>query len=77
MVKSLLTTLTSLFPGASGIKYRNSDSGAMRGLRLIDGRIQPPEDGWTQVPLYYCCFPKGIYNFFFRKFAIKIFFFEN
>ncbi|XP_046917493.1 TAR DNA-binding protein-43 homolog isoform X2 [Dermatophagoides farinae] len=54
----LLTTLTSLFPGASGIKYRNSDSGAMRGLRLIDGRIQPPEDGWTQVPLYYCCFPK-------------------
>nr|XP_027201214.1 TAR DNA-binding protein 43-like [Dermatophagoides pteronyssinus] len=54
----LLTTLTSLFPGASGIKYRNAESGTMRGLRLIDGKIQPPEEGWTQVPLYYCCFPK-------------------
>lgn len=54
----LLTTLTSLFPGASGLKYRSSESGAFRGLRLIDGKIQPPEEGWTEIGTFFCCFPK-------------------
>ncbi|KAI7697451.1 TAR DNA-binding protein 43 [Sarcoptes scabiei] len=54
----LLTTLTSLFPGASGLKYRTVDGNTMRGLRNVDGRLQPPEEGWATIPLYYCCFPK-------------------
>ncbi|KAI7697452.1 hypothetical protein SSS_01823 [Sarcoptes scabiei] len=55
---NLLTTLTSLFPGASGLKYRTVDGNTMRGLRNVDGRLQPPEEGWATIPLYYCCFPK-------------------
>lgn len=55
----LLTTLTSVFPGACGLKYRNADSGTMRGLRLTDGKLQAPDEGWSVVEQYYCCFPKA------------------
>ena len=41
----LLTTVTSQFPGASGLKYRNPESNAMRGLRLSDGKFLAPEKG--------------------------------
>ncbi|XP_054159788.1 TAR DNA-binding protein 43-like [Oppia nitens] len=54
----LLSTLTSIFPGASGLKYRNSETGTFRGVRLTDGRLQPPEQGWRANSLYYCAFPK-------------------
>ncbi|CAG2114557.1 unnamed protein product [Medioppia subpectinata] len=54
----LLSTLTSLFPGASGLKYRNSETGTIRGIRLIDGRLQPPDQGWRSNAVYYCAFPK-------------------
>ncbi|CAG2176166.1 unnamed protein product [Oppiella nova] len=54
----LLSTLTSLFPGASGLKYRNADTGTIRGIRLIDGRLQPPDQGWRSNAVYYCAFPK-------------------
>lgn len=30
----LLSTLTSQFPGASGLKYKNPSSGCFRGLKL-------------------------------------------
>lgn len=60
---SLLTTLASLFPLASGLKYRNAESGTMRGLRLIEGKLQAPDDGWPSNSVYYCCFPKGIHGF--------------
>ncbi len=59
----LLTTLTSVFPGACGLKYRNADSGTMRGLRLTDGKLQAPDEGWSVVEQYYCCFPKGLFCF--------------
>ncbi|RWS30525.1 TAR DNA-binding protein 43-like isoform X3, partial [Leptotrombidium deliense] len=27
--------------------------------RLVDGKLQPPEHGWSQYSVYYCVFPKG------------------
>lgn len=56
----LLTTLSSQFPGASGLKYRNADTGTMRAVRLVDGRFQAPDgETWTGVDVFYCVFPKG------------------
>jgi len=46
----LLTTLTAQFPGACGIKFRNPETRAWRGLRLADGRFFPPADtGWGNL----------------------------
>jgi len=43
----LLTTLCAQFPGACGLKFRNPETRAWRGLRLADGRFFPPADtGW-------------------------------
>lgn len=53
----LLTTLSAQFPATCGLKYRNPDSGTMRGVRLLDGRFHPPDNGWGNV-VYYCVFPK-------------------
>lgn len=33
----------------------------MRGLRLIDGKLQAPDEGWPSISVYYCSFPKGAY----------------
>ena len=41
----LLSTVEAQFSGATGLKYRAS-SGAFRGLRVSDGGIIPPEEGW-------------------------------
>ena len=54
----LLSTLTAQFPGASGLKYRNPDTGTLRGLRVFDGRIQAPDGHWGET-LYIAVFPKG------------------
>lgn len=55
----LLSTLSAQFPGSSGLKFRNPDTKAIRGVRLNEGRLHPPhDDGWgTQI--YNCVFPKG------------------
>lgn len=55
----LLSTLQAQFPGTSGLKYRNSVSNAVRGIRLVDGHLHPPqgEDGWGNQ-VYFCVFPK-------------------
>lgn len=55
----LLSTLQAQFPGTSGLKYRNSVSNAIRGIRLTEGRLHPPqgEDGWGNQ-IYFCVFPK-------------------
>lgn len=55
----LLTTLAAQFPGTCGLKYRNPESRTMRGVRLVDGRLHPPENGWGKA-VYFCVFPKGI-----------------
>ncbi len=56
----LLSTLAAQFPGTSGLKFRNPDSGGMRGVRLVDGRFHPPDpdSGWGNN-VYHCVFPKG------------------
>ena len=56
----LLTTLTSQFPGASGLKYRNDETNTMRAVALADSKFSPPERGWTQSGVFYCVFPKGM-----------------
>ncbi|XP_022904976.1 TAR DNA-binding protein 43-like isoform X1 [Onthophagus taurus] len=54
----LLSTLSAQFPGSCGLKYRNPDSRAMRGVRLSEGRLHPPpEIGWGSQ-IFYCVFPK-------------------
>ncbi|XP_033220126.1 TAR DNA-binding protein 43 isoform X1 [Belonocnema kinseyi] len=53
----LLTTLSAQFPGTCGLKYRNPESRTMRGVRLVDGRLHPPENGWGKA-VYFCVFPK-------------------
>ncbi|XP_021956227.1 TAR DNA-binding protein 43 isoform X2 [Folsomia candida] len=53
----LLSTLSAQFPSTSGLKFRNPESGGIRGVRLVDGRFHPPENGWGNLVLY-CVFPK-------------------
>ena len=61
----LLSTLSAQFPGACGLKYRNPDTGAMRGIRLADGRLYPPDTEWSNR-IYVAVFPKC-------KFLCKLF----
>lgn len=53
----LLSTLAAQFPGTCGLKYRNPESKGIRGVRLVEGRLHPPDEGWGQN-VYYCVFPK-------------------
>ncbi|KAH9512373.1 hypothetical protein Btru_039347 [Bulinus truncatus] len=57
----LLTTLSAQFPGACGLKYRNPESGAFRGIRLADGVLHPPDGLWGNYQ-YLAVFPKGKEN---------------
>ncbi|KAK8753834.1 hypothetical protein OTU49_017096 [Cherax quadricarinatus] len=52
----LLSTLVAQFPGACGLKYRHAESRGMRGVRLVDGRLHAPDEGWNYV--FVCVFPK-------------------
>ena len=55
----LLTTLTAQFPGACGLKFRNPDTRAWRGVRLSEGRLYPPStEGWGSH-VYVSVLPKG------------------
>lgn len=55
----LLSTLQAQFPGACGLKYRNPESRAIRGVRSNEGRFYPPssDSGWGSQ-IYFCVFPK-------------------
>ena len=53
----LLSTLVAQFPGSCGLKYRHPDTRAFRGVRLAEGRLHPPDEGWNYV--FVCVFPKG------------------
>lgn len=57
----LISTLQAQFPGSCGLKYRNMDSKAVRGVRSNEGRLFPPnvDSGWGEY-VYFCVFPKGI-----------------
>ena len=62
----LLSTLAAQFPGACGLKYRNPETGGMRGIRLAEGRLHPP-DTLCGTHLYVTVFPKGKSLFFIHK----------
>lgn len=53
----MLTTVSAQFPGCCGLKYRHPDSKNIRGIRLSDGRLYAPPEGWGTY-LYICSFPK-------------------
>ena len=57
----LLTTLTGQFPGACGLKYRNPESLAWRGVRLSDARLYCPHElaGAWGVQVYVTVMPKA------------------
>ena len=43
--KLMLTTITAQFADAIGLRFK-SESGAWRGMRFIDGALEPPIEGW-------------------------------
>lgn len=53
----MLTTVSAQFPGCCGLKYRHPETTTIRGIRLRDGRLFPPPEGWGNL-LYICSFPK-------------------
>lgn len=54
----LLSTLAAQYPGACGLKYRNPETGSFRGIRLLDGRLFPPDGDWCNH-IYIVVYPKG------------------
>lgn len=55
----LLTSLTSLFPDATGLKFRHPETNTLRGVKLVDGKFVEPIDGWSSVKNYICVFNRG------------------
>lgn len=55
----LLTSLTSLFPDATGLKYKHPETNTFRGVKLVDGRFAEPLNGWSSVQSYICVFNRG------------------
>ncbi|XP_070560538.1 TAR DNA-binding protein 43-like isoform X2 [Ptychodera flava] len=53
----LMSTILSQFPGSCGLRYRNPESGGMRGLRVVEGVIHPPDGMWSDT-VYLAVFPK-------------------
>lgn len=51
-------TLSAQFPGACGLKYRSSDTGLLRGLRVANGKIIPPDEAWLDA-VYIVVFQKA------------------
>lgn len=49
----LLSTLEAQYPGAIGLKYRVNNR--LRIVRLTEGKLFPPEDGWLER-IYMCNF---------------------
>jgi len=56
----LLESLTAHFPGTTTLKYKNPDNLAFRGIKCIDGVLNPPSKdlGWGLAKLYYCVNPE-------------------
>ncbi|XP_038678099.1 TAR DNA binding protein, like isoform X1 [Scyliorhinus canicula] len=53
----LLSTVTAQFPGACGLRYRNPDNQCMRGVRLVEGILHAPDNGWGNL-VYVVNYPK-------------------
>ena len=59
----LLSTVAAQFPGACGLRFRSPVSQCMRGVRLVEGVLHAPENGWGNV-VYVVNYPKGRYGHF-------------
>ncbi|XP_048880072.1 TAR DNA-binding protein 43-like isoform X1 [Brienomyrus brachyistius] len=53
----LLSTVAAQFPGACGLRYRSPVSQCMRGVRLVEGILHAPENGWGNL-VYVVNYPK-------------------
>lgn len=56
----LLTSVTAQFPGVTGLKFRNPETGNWRGVRCHDNTLFPPdEEGWG-TDTFVCTKPAGV-----------------
>ncbi|XP_029288291.1 TAR DNA-binding protein 43 isoform X1 [Cottoperca gobio] len=55
----LLSTVAAQFPGACGLRFRSPVSQCMRGVRLVEGVLHAPENGWGNV-VYVVNYPKVV-----------------
>jgi len=53
----LLSTVSAQFPGACGLRFRSPISQCMRGVRLVEGVLHAPENGWSNL-VYVVNYPK-------------------
>ncbi|XP_060930330.1 TAR DNA binding protein, like isoform X3 [Limanda limanda] len=53
----LLSSVAAQFPGACGLRYRNPESQCMRGVRLVEGVLNAPENDWGSL-VYVVNYPK-------------------
>jgi len=53
----LLSTVSAQFPGACGLRFRSPVSQCMRGVRLVEGILHAPENGWSNL-VYVVNYPK-------------------
>ncbi|XP_044153044.1 TAR DNA-binding protein 43-like [Bufo gargarizans] len=60
----LLSTVTAQFPGACGLRYRIPMNRCIRGVRLVEGILYAPENGWGNR-VYFVKYPKGEEKFSF------------
>uniref|UniRef100_A0A8C4Q9U5 RRM domain-containing protein n=1 Tax=Eptatretus burgeri TaxID=7764 RepID=A0A8C4Q9U5_EPTBU len=54
----LVSNVAAQFPGACGLRYRPVDAQSYRGVRLVDGVLHPPADGWKSC-VFFVNYPKG------------------
>ncbi len=54
----LLSTLQAQFPSTSGLRYKNEERDSWRGVRLSNGVLQPPPEGWG-ASIFYIVRPKS------------------
>ncbi|XP_063070834.1 TAR DNA-binding protein 43 isoform X2 [Engraulis encrasicolus] len=53
----LLSSVSAQFPGACGLRFRSPISQCMRGVRLVEGILHAPENGWQNL-IYVVNYPK-------------------
>uniref|UniRef100_UPI00358EC015 TAR DNA-binding protein 43-like isoform X3 n=1 Tax=Myxine glutinosa TaxID=7769 RepID=UPI00358EC015 len=54
----LVSNVAAQFPGACGLRYRPLDAQSYRGVRLVDGVLHPPGDGWKSC-VFFVNYPRG------------------
>ena len=56
----LLSSLTAQFPGVTGLKFRNPSTNTLRGVRILENVLYPPDanEGWGATT-YICTRPAG------------------